>query len=133
MKLILFFLAIAGMKTGHLKAIQGTWKPSTGELGGKALPKAMLDKIVLVIKDDTYDYDEGAGHDYGTLKEVGTKPPLGLDIAGTKGPNKGLKYLAIYKIEGSTLTICYGLDGRRPKSFTETDGKTLLMKYQRAK
>lgn len=133
MKLILFLLAVSGIASTSLKAIEGTWKPSGGTIGGQELPKTMLDKMVLVIKDGTYDYDEGAGHDYGTLKQVGAKAPLGLDIVGTKGPNKGRTILAIYKLEGQTLVICYGLDGHRPKSFAQNaKEKTMLMKYHRA-
>jgi len=102
-------------------------------MSGKALPKAMLDAMVLVIKGNTYDYDEGHGHDYGDLKEVAGKP-MGLDIIGTKGPNKGHKILSIYKMDGESMVICYGLDGKRPTSF-EQKGKsvTMLMTYRRAK
>jgi len=135
MKLILFVLAslaLAAAASADLKKIQGTWKPSSGEVGSKALPKTMLDKMVLIIKDGTYDYDEGHGHDIGTLKEIAGKP-LGMDIIGTKGPNKGRTFHTIYKLEGSALIICYGLDGKRPKSFTD-NGKavTMLIKYRRA-
>ena len=136
MKLILFVLAslaLSAVASADLKKIQGTWKPSTGQIGSKALPKSMLDKMVLIIKDGTYDYDEGHGHDIGTLKEIAGKTPQEMDIIGTKGPNKGHTYLTIYKLEGSALIICYGLDGHRPKSFTD-NGKavTMLIKYHRA-
>jgi len=129
--LVLASLTLSLTPSANLKKIQGTWKASAGQMGATNLPKPMLDKIVLILKGDTYDYDEGNGHDLGTLREVGDKPPLGLDIVGTKGPNKGRTYLAIYKLERSVLTICYGLDGHRPKSF-DAKGTTLLMRYHRA-
>ena len=135
MKIIFFIaasLALSAAASANLKAIQGTWRPSSGQIGANALPKAMLDKMVLVIKGETYDYSEGHGHDVGTLKEIAGKPPLAMDIIGTQGPNKGKTYLAIYKLEGSNLTIFYGLDGKRPKSFTDKGKLTLLIKYHRA-
>jgi len=135
MKLILLLstsLALTATSFADLKKIDGTWKPFAGTMGGKALSKAMLDTMVIVIKNGTYDYSEGHGHDYGDLKEIGTKAPLGMDIIGTKGPNKGMKYVTIYKMEGKTLVICYGLDGKRPKAFDEkSKGLTMLMKYHK--
>jgi uncharacterized protein (TIGR03067 family) len=126
---LVFLLSV--LASASLKGIQGTWKPTAGSISGDPLPKTMLDKIVLIIKGDAYDYDEGPGHDIGMLKEIPGKP-LGLDIVGTKGPNKGRTFHAIYKLEGSLLTIYYALKGDRPKSFSEKGTTTLLMTYRRA-
>jgi len=135
MKTILSLISLACIATSasaDLKKINGTWKPISGEAGGRPMTKAFLDKMVIVIKDGTYDYDEGNGHDIGTLKDVPGKPQ-GMDITGTKGPNKGKTYVTLYKLEGKTLTICYGLDGKRPKAFdAKGKGSTMLIKYQRS-
>lgn len=92
MKSISILIALLVLSLGavaDLKPIQGTWKGSSGSMAGSPLPKAMLDKMILKIKGGSYDYNEGHGDDIGILKEIGAKAPLGLDIVGTKGPNRG--------------------------------------------
>jgi uncharacterized protein (TIGR03067 family) len=127
------FVALVVAAQADLKGIQGTWKASSGQIGKSLLPKSLVDKMVLIIKGNTYNYNEGHGPDIGALKEVGHKAPLGMDIIGTKGPNKGRSYPTIYKLDGSDLVIFYGLDGHRPKSFDEKGNlKTLYMTYHRA-
>ncbi len=129
--LILAALVLPLAANADLKQIQGKWKPTGGQVGATKLPKSMLDKMVLVIKGEAYDYSEGNGHDIGTLKLVGKD---GLDILGTTGPNKGKTYLTIFKFEHDTLTICYGLDGKRPASFeVNAKSKAMLMTYKLAK
>lgn len=104
-----------------------------GELGGGQMPKEALAKMVLVLKDGTYDYCEGNGHDFGNITEVGKKTPLGMDVVGTKGPNKGHTIKAIYKFDGKSLTMCYAAAGPRPTSFSSKGkGVTLLITYRKA-
>ncbi|MBS1701731.1 MAG: TIGR03067 domain-containing protein [Armatimonadetes bacterium] len=126
----LISLALAVSAQADLKKIQGTWKATAGQLGDFSLPKSLLDKMVLIIKDDTYDYDEGHGHDVGKLKEIKDSKPLAMDIFGTEGPNKGKTIPTIYKLEDKVLTICYGLDGKRPKSFEDKGKRILLMTFK---
>ncbi len=123
--------AIAAFGIADLKKIEGTWKVLEGKIGANALPKALTDKMVLIIKNGKYDYDEGHGHDTGNLKDI-KGDPMGMDIVGTEGPNKGKTYLTIYKMDGKNLVICYGLDGKRPTSF-DGKGKVMLVKYQKSK
>jgi len=124
---------LAGLAVSCIGKLDGTWKPTSGAFAGNALPKAMLDKMVLVIKGGTYDYDEGNGHDTGLLKEVAvSEGPFAMDIHGEEGPNKGKTIPTIYKVEGSTLEICYGLDGHRPTAFESKEKTmTMLMTYHR--
>src|SRR5215471_11005267 len=46
--------------------IQGTWLPSTAELGGKPFPDEVRKTIKLVVKDDKYTVTVGEGVDQGT-------------------------------------------------------------------
>ena len=48
--------------------IQGTWLPSTAELGGKMLPDEVRKTIKLVVKDDKYTVTVGKEVDQGTVK-----------------------------------------------------------------
>jgi len=131
--LLLAIFAIPMFACADIKAIQGTWKAASGSMGGAALPKELLTKMVLKITGNHYDYDEGNGHDLGDLKLIPGKGLAAMDIIGTNGPNKGKTLLAIYRVEGDTLTIVYGFGHERPKSFEQKDtAGSLLMNYKRA-
>jgi uncharacterized protein (TIGR03067 family) len=58
-----------------------------------------------------------------------------MDVKGTKGPNKGKTFPAIYEVKGDTLRVCYDLDGKeRPREFkTEKGKKYFLVTYERDK
>ena len=130
--LSLICLCLATSAFADLKKLDGTWKPTSGEMGKSQLPKAFLDKMILILKNGEYDYDEGHGHDIGVFKEMGKGLPLGLDIVGTKGPNKGRTFRTIYKYDGKSLTICYGMGTQRPTTFDAKEkGVILLVTYQR--
>ncbi len=51
------------------------------------------------------------------------------------GPNKGKTFLAIYKLDGDKLVICYDLTGKaRPKEFkTEPKSMLFLVTYRKLK
>lgn len=118
-----------------LKPLQGTWRPQTGELAGKALAGNALKAIKLVISDDKYTVTVGEQVDRGTWKVNAVKKPKTMDIVGVEGPNKGKTFLAIYEITGDTLRICYDLSGKaRPTEFKTTTGTMhFLITYQREK
>src|SRR5262245_2964 len=56
----------------------------------------------------------------GTLYFSRTESPPVMDLVGSKLTLRGL-----YKLEGETLTILVGPDGRRPTSFAKADGGTI--------
>jgi uncharacterized protein (TIGR03067 family) len=117
------------------EAIQGTWLPSTAELGGKPFPDELRKSIKLVIKDDKYTVTVGKAMDQGTAKLKPSAKPKEMDITGTEGPNKGKTFLAIYELEGDTLKICYDLGGKnRPTEFKTKEGtQQFLAIYKREK
>ena len=108
--------------------IEGTWLPTTAELGGKTFPDEVRKTIKLVVQGDKYTVTVGAGVDRGTCKLDPSAKPKALDITGTEGPNKGKTILAIYERDGDTLRICYDLSGKgRPKEFKTTEGTRLFL------
>jgi len=115
--------------------IQGTWLPSTAELGGKPFPDEVRKTIKLVVKDDKYTVTVGEGVDQGTVKLDPKAKPKAMDITGTDGPNKGKTFLAIYERDGDTLRVCYDLSGKaRPTEFKSKEGTQLfLVTYKREK
>jgi uncharacterized protein (TIGR03067 family) len=128
--------AWAALGQDDAKLIQGTWVPISAELGGKEFPEEVRKSIKLVLKDDTYLVTVGKeGSDEGKCKLDPAKTPKTLDITGTKGPNMGKTFLAIYELTGDKLRVCYDLSGKdRPKEFKTTDGSLLyLVTYERQK
>jgi uncharacterized protein (TIGR03067 family) len=117
------------------KAIQGTWLPSSAELGGTEFPEAVVKSIRLVLKDGKYTVTVGNQVDEGTSTQDASKKPKALDIVGTKGPNKGKTILAIYELKGDTLRVCYDLSGKgRPGEFkTKPETQLFLVTYHREK
>src|SRR5438105_1006023 len=91
--------------------LEGTWLPTTAELGGKPFPDDVVKTIKLVLKGDKYTVTVGDKLDQGTVKRNASAKPKELDITGTEGPNKGKTFLAIYERSGDTLRICYDLGG----------------------
>ena len=114
---------------------EGTWLPSTAELGGKMFPDEVRKTIKLVIKDDKYTVTVGKQVDKGTVKLNPAAKPKEMDITGTEGPNKGRTIKAIYERDGDTLRVCYDLSGKsRPKDFKTGEGTQLfLVTYKREK
>ena len=113
------------------KPLQGTWRPKSGEMAGKAMATEGLKSIKLVIADDKYT----VGIDRGTIKIDATRKPSTMDIIGVEGPNKGKTFLAIYEVTGDTLKICYDLAGKtRPTEFKTTTGTMqFMLTYERDK
>ena len=60
--------------------------------------------------------------------------PATMDIVGRSGPHAGRTMLAIYKLRGDELTVCYDLEGRkRPADMQPQDDQLLLrITYTRA-
>ena len=133
--MLTFSLAARSGDAENGDTIQGTWLPSTAELGGKMFPDEVRKTIKLVVKGDKYTVTVGKEVDRGTVKLNPSAKPKALDITGTEGPNKGKTILAIYERDGDTLRICYDLSGKgRPTEFKTREGSPLfLVTYKREK
>ena len=117
------------------QGMDGTWKPVAAELAGQPWPKQILDSMKLIRKDDKYTVWVGEQSDEGTVEHDPGKSPKTMDIKGTKGPNKGKTFLAIYEMKGDEMRVCYDLSGQsRPTEFaTRPDTQLFLVTYRRAK
>lgn len=114
-------------------ALQGTWKPVSAELGGRAMPPAAFEAITLKIKDLNYEVTvNGEGADQGYTKLLSNASPNAMDIISTNGANKGKTFPAIYEMKSGKLQICYNLGGtNRPTAFkTITNTALYLVTYQ---
>lgn len=117
------------------KAMRGTWLPESAVLGGNPFPDEVRKSIRLVLSDGKYTVTVGDQPDEGTTTIDASKKPKHLDIVGTKGPNKGKTFYAIYELNGDTLKVCYDLSGTgRPTEFKSKEGTQLfLATYRREK
>ncbi|HEY6332017.1 MAG TPA: TIGR03067 domain-containing protein [Blastocatellia bacterium] len=140
--LLLVLLGVGGLilpplqKTGAQqprKTIEGTWILVSAERGGQKLPDEGLKGTRLILNDGHYTCEKDRGT-YKVIRGQGLISPNGMDITGTEGPNKGKTLLAIYELEGDTLTICYDLQGKqRPEEFATLGSNQFLATYKRAK
>jgi uncharacterized protein (TIGR03067 family) len=119
----------------ELKRLEGTWSMQEGELGGTRLPEQATKAIRLVLAGNRYTVTTSEGADEGNVRLVPDEKPSAMDIAGTKGPNQGKTFPAIYELKDDTLKICYDLAGKqRPKTFETKAGTQLfLATYRRVK
>jgi uncharacterized protein (TIGR03067 family) len=133
----LLLAVVQPMKSEDAKEgdLQGTWLPTSAELGGRAFPEEVRKTIRLEMAGNQYTAIVGKSVDKGDLKLDPSAKPKALDITGTEGPNKGKTILAIYERTGDTLRICYDLSGKnRPKEFASAEGSLeFLVTYQREK
>jgi uncharacterized protein (TIGR03067 family) len=103
------------------KGLQGTWvgRVEDGATGHKLT--IQQDRITGV-KDEKQSLGEGRFQ--LDLKSR----PWKLDATGTKGPQRGRKYLGICVLEGDTLKWCVSTPGNeRPTELATKDGQFLLV------
>jgi len=130
-----FSMVAPGGDAKDADSMDGTWLPSSAELGGKMFPDELRKSIKLEIKDNKYTVTVGKAVDKGTVKLNSKAKPMEMDITGTEGPNKDKTILAIYERDGDTLKMCYELSGKnRPTEFKSKEGTQLfLVTYKREK
>ncbi len=114
--------------------LDGKWMPIEAHLNGAELPDEIISGMTLSIAGDKYTVTVGSEPDQGTLKYFPYAVPMGLDLTGETGPNKGRTIKAIYKNTGGYLFVCYNLYAdERPKTFTSTpQNKYYLVRYKPA-
>lgn len=110
------------------KKIQGTWLAQSAELAGVPFPDDVRKSIKLVIKGHHYTVMVGEEPDRGTVTIDSSAKPKKMVIKGTDGPNKGKTMLAIYRLKGDTLEVCYDMSGKHyPKEFATKKGTQLFL------
>ncbi len=100
--------------------LDGTWIPTTQEMGGKQLPAAAFEKQKLILDDSAYTV-VAESIDKGIARFQNGK----IDIYGKEGVNKGRHFTAIYKYENDLLIICYNLKGDKYPELYDTKGNPL--------
>ena len=104
--------------------LEGTWIATSAELGGVALPPAVLATLRLVLQGGQY----ALGNDHGTYRVDERASPAAIDVAGADGPNSGRQIPAIFEIANNMLRICYDLSlSARPTAFQSPAGSKLFL------
>src|SRR5713101_7826995 len=115
----------------ELERFQGTWLLVGREYDGKVASeddvKAIEGKLVLEGDKATYTSRVDEAGRQVTFKLDPTAKPRTIEWTVTKGPAKGEKVLAIYKLEGDKLTVCAGTSERRPKEFVTKPGSPFVI------
>jgi len=113
--------------------LQGEWTLVSTEVGGKKRPNTVNAVSKLTISENQWvvTYRDFASNARSTIEIDPSKDPKSIDLTfrGEKEPARG-----IYKLEGDTLTVCYGTaGGERPKEFKTTQETGLLVVWKREK
>lgn len=125
--------AFAGVVTAQdklLKELEGTYKVTALEKGGKAADKQKAESLKIVIKGDDLVISVEGEEKKAKIKVDGTKTPATIDITPSDGPEKGKTFPGIVKLDKGEVTIAFTEKGDRPKDF-KSEGETLLLKMKK--
>jgi uncharacterized protein (TIGR03067 family) len=121
------------MLTEEQQALQGKWYAVADERFGKPLPPERVERIRVIIDEDTLRFIESSKQDaaLGVAPQDETtqfaldasQEPKAIDILVSKGPHAGKWAAGIYKLEGDVLRLCWAEpDKPRPTAFTTAGG-----------
>jgi uncharacterized protein (TIGR03067 family) len=128
----------AGAVREQRKRLEGTWQAVSYALDGQEASVEDMKRFQLIIDTagKTTAVQDGKPFIASTTKIDPTADPKTMDITFTLGPDKGRTALAIYKLEGDTMTICRAAPGKdRPTKFSSKPGSghTLMVYARRTK
>lgn len=114
--------------------LKGTWSITSFEQGGQREP---AEGQVVAFGDGKYRLTVKTQElEAGSYKLDPAKSPRQVDFKIEKGEGMGETQVAIYKVDGETLTMCLAMPGakERPTTFTpKAADKQILMVLKREK
>ena len=123
----LFTVAVASIVAGAerdgeaRKELAGVWDGRVDE--GATGHQLTFTPDHIAGKQDEKQYLGEGGFKLDLLKQ-----PRWMDATGTKGPQRGRRYLGIYALDGDTLKWCVSTPGNeRPTEFATKNGQFLLI------
>jgi uncharacterized protein (TIGR03067 family) len=127
-------LAEQKAKDAETTKLEGTWKLLSEIDRGK---NRLVDpKEVWIFGGDKLENKIGlTPADSFTVKIAADKSPKEIDLIPLQDPNKGVPCRAIYKVDGTTFTICVNFaapKGERPSAFESSqDNRYILMTFKK--
>jgi uncharacterized protein (TIGR03067 family) len=130
-----------GARAGDVKKdkeqLQGTWQLTKVLADGAEVDPKLLQGKTLVVEGDrmTTVFPLGGKEERqkGTYKLAPAKKPKEIDVTADEGPEKGVKTLGIYDLQGDTLKLALNKD-KRPTEFTAPQkSSTAVFFFRRAK
>jgi uncharacterized protein (TIGR03067 family) len=116
--------------------LEGEWSMVSGEIGGQAMPDAMVKTGKRVCKgDETTTTFGGRLFMKATFTVDPSKKPMTIDYKMTEGTTKGKTQLGIYEWDGDTVRFCFSAPGKeRPTDFKTKEGDDrVLSVWKKAK
>jgi uncharacterized protein (TIGR03067 family) len=121
----------------EMKKLQGTWTIVAVEVNGAKMSDEDRKHvgIKMTLKGDKYSIEGGERTHKGTFKVHPGKKPKTMDCIPDSGDLKDKTIQAIYKLDGSKLTICYDISCKtRPGEFATKDKEGyVLIEYKKVK
>lgn len=106
-----------------LNALDGTWRFTSLEVEGAAMPPHAYQHSAIVIDGDRFQMADGGATYEGSCQIDSAASPKTIDIRFVAGPEKGNTSLGIYEVQGDHLKVCLGFTGvPRPTSFATKAG-----------
>jgi uncharacterized protein (TIGR03067 family) len=112
----------------ELAKLQGAWSIVALEVDGATQTEGAFRGSQIVVKANTFETISMGATYRGKLKVDPKKTPRTLDLLFEAGPEKGIRSLAIYELDGDTWRICLTVTGKtRPTKFATTPGSGLAL------
>jgi uncharacterized protein (TIGR03067 family) len=105
--------------TNDLDEMQGTWRVTYGEVGGRVGTPAQLKGYKIIIEGTNLTMLEGGNTEYAFFDLIPGARPRQIDFFPVKAKKKGLKNChGIYQFDGTSPNLCWGPAGKaRPRVF----------------
>jgi uncharacterized protein (TIGR03067 family) len=127
-------IAGCGDTRGDREKLQGTWRATSLERGGKAGTAGEAQRRKLVVDGNTITLWDGERRESeSTFKLNPDQKPKEIDFMDSSGEKP--ETLGIYSLEGDTLKLCFGMTEKdRPALFaTKAGDNRILLVFQREK
>jgi uncharacterized protein (TIGR03067 family) len=111
---------------GEFDRFEGTWFIASVMRDGKSVPEEVLKASQLVLKGDRFTLTESKEIHRGKYAVNPMVTPSTIDVTFTEGPRAGRIRRGIYKLNGDTCDVCFGLEELpRPTAFDSKPGSGL--------
>lgn len=121
------FAGVVFAQDKALKELEGTYKVTTLEKGGKAAKKEVMDSLKVTIKGEDFIIIVSEKEKKAKIAVDSSKTPHTIDITPSDGDEKGKMFPGIFKVEKGEVTLAFTEKGDRPKDF-KSEGEIVLIK-----